>query len=120
MFREFVQPALRQQCDWLDYAMYHLDGTQCICHLDALLEIPSLDAIEWTPQAGVEAGWHERWFPLYKRILDAGKSVQILDARVETMAPILRAIGSRGVYLLCKFSSSAEADQAGRIADRWR
>ncbi len=78
MFRDFVKPALAEQCAWLDHAIYHLDGTQCICHLDHLLAIDSLRAIEWTPQAGIEGGAHERWFPLYKRILDAGKSVQIM------------------------------------------
>ena len=120
MFRDFVQPALTAQCDWLDHSLYHLDGTQCICHLDALLEIEPLDAIEWTPQAGIEGGGHPRWFPLYKRILDAGKSVQIMAGGVETIEPVFKAIGSRGVYLLCGFRSAAEVDDAARIADRWR
>ena len=39
-------PALSEQCQWLDNSMFHLDGSQCIVHLDALLEIDALDAIE--------------------------------------------------------------------------
>ncbi len=120
MFRDFVKPALAEQCAWLDHAMYHLDGTQCICHLDHLLSIPSLQAIEWTPQAGIEDGGHERWFPLYKRILDAGKSVQILGCGVDGIEPILKAIGARGVYILCGMHSQADVEAAARIADRWR
>jgi hypothetical protein len=99
MFDEFVRPALAEQCDWLDHAMFHLDGTQAIPHLPTLLGIPGLDAIEYTPQAGVEDGGHKRWWPLYRTILAAGKSVQIVAVKAAEVAPLLDAIGTRGVYL---------------------
>ena len=99
MFDEFVKPALAEQCDWLDHAMFHLDGTQAVPHLASLLTIPGLDAIEFTPQAGVETGGNERWWPLYRRILDAGKSVQVVAVKPAEVAPLLNAIGTRGVYL---------------------
>lgn len=99
MFDEFVRPALAEQCEWLDCAMFHLDGTQAIPHLSSLLAIPGLDAIEYTPQAGVECGGHERWWPMYRRILAAGKSVQIVAVKPHEVAPLLDAIGPRGVYL---------------------
>ena len=99
MFDEFVRPALAEQCEWLDHAMFHLDGTQAVPHLASLLAIPGLDAIEFTPQAGVESGGHERWWPLYRRILAAGKSVQVVAVKPAEVAPLLDAIGTRGVYL---------------------
>ena len=71
MYRRFVLPALTAQCGWLDHSLYHLDGTQALIHLDALLEIAPLDAIEWTPQAGIETGGNKRWYALYRRILSA-------------------------------------------------
>jgi hypothetical protein len=99
MFDEFVRPALAEQCDWLDHAMFHLDGTQAVAHLPSLLSIPGLDAIEFTPQAGIESGGHERWWPLYRQILAAGKSVQVVAVKPAEVAPLLNAIGTRGVYL---------------------
>lgn len=99
MFDEFVRPALAEQCEWLDHAMFHLDGTQAVPHLPSLLAIPGLDAIEFTPQAGLEGGGHERWWPLYRRILAAGKSVQVVAVKPAEVAPLLDAIGTRGVYL---------------------
>jgi hypothetical protein len=100
MFRRFVVPALTEQCDWLDYSVYHLDGTQAMCHLDALLEIESLDAIEWTPQAGIEGGGHPRWYDLYKRIRAAGKSVYAAGVRPEEeVIALLDAVGPKGMYL---------------------
>ena len=109
MYRRFVVPALTAQCDWLDHSLYHLDGTQAMVHLDALLEIAPLDAIEWTPQAGIETGGDKRWYDLYKRILSAGKSVQVVNVEPDEVVPLLDAIGNQGVYILIQFKDEREA-----------
>jgi 5-methyltetrahydrofolate--homocysteine methyltransferase len=75
MFAEFMAPVLREMCDRVGYCMYHWDGPGAIRHLDHLLSIPGLDMIQWTPGEGHEPPHHERWWPLYHRILDAGKKV---------------------------------------------
>jgi hypothetical protein len=110
MYRRFVAPALTRQCAWLDHSLYHLDGTQAIQHLDALLEIEPLDAIEWTPQAGIETGGHRRWHDLYRRILGAGKSVQVVNVELDEVVPLLDAIGTKGVYVLIQFKNEREVE----------
>jgi hypothetical protein len=120
MFHRFVIPALTEQCEWLDHSMYHLDGTQAVCHLDALLSIDALDAIEWTPEAGIEGGGNARWFDMYQRILDAGKSVQLVGVRQDDIVPVLDAIGGEGVYILTGFSSVADAEDVLSRADPYR
>ncbi|MDR3455875.1 MAG: hypothetical protein P4N60_00395 [Verrucomicrobiae bacterium] len=121
MYRRFVQPSLTAQCDWLDHSLYHLDGTQAMVHLDALLEIAPLDAIEWTPQAGIETGGHKRWHELYRRILAAGKSVQVVNVEPGEVVPLLDAIGHRGVYLLIQFKDEQEVEQVLKsVGDRYR
>ena len=118
MFRRFVAPALAAQCEWLDHSLYHLDGTQALAHLDALLEIEPLDAIEWTPQAGLESGGNRRWHDLYRRILGAGKSVQVVNVELDEVLPLLDAIGRKGVYVLVQFKDEREAEQVlGRVGD---
>ncbi len=120
MFQRFVVPDLIRQCEWLDHSLYHLDGTQAMGHLEALLSIEALDAIEWTPQAGIETGAHPRWFPLYRRILEAGKSVQIMDVHAHDIAPLLNAIGSEGVYLMAHIHSLDEAKAIRKIVEPFR
>jgi hypothetical protein len=105
-FEEFVAPPLRQQCRWLDFSLFHLDGTQCIPHLDILLEIDELHAIEWTPQDGRPSGGSPEWYGLCRRILNAGKSLQAVGVRPEEVEPLLNAIGTNGVYLLVDFRNS--------------
>ncbi|MFP4443238.1 MAG: hypothetical protein ACLFST_08975 [Spirochaetia bacterium] len=120
MFRQFVVPALTEQCEWLDYSLYHLDGTQCICHLDALLEIDALDAVEWTPQAGIEGGADPRWYGMYKKILGAGKSVQIIGVDTGSIQRVLDAVGPEGVYLSLVITGYEDAETAARIIESYR
>lgn len=110
MFEEFVVPSLQRQCAWLDRSLFHLDGPSCICHLNHLLAIPELDAVQWTPGAGQPGAGNAMWYYLYERILDAGKSVQIFGATAEEARSILDAFGSKGVYLSVNVNSEAEAD----------
>jgi len=109
MFREFVVPSLTKQCEWLDYSMYHLDGTTAVHHLDALLEIEALDAIEWTPQAGLPGGGSPQWYDLYRRIKAAGKSVQAINVAPHEVAPLLDAVGPEGMYIMTDCPTETEA-----------
>jgi hypothetical protein len=110
MFAEFVVPPLQRQCEWLDLSLFHLDGPSCIGHLDHLLAIPELDAVQWTPGAGQPGPGNDQWYSLYERILNAGKSVQILGTNVEEAHRILDTFGSKGVYLSVHVTSEKEAD----------
>lgn len=117
MYRRFVVPSLTAQCQWLDHSLYHLDGTQAVQHLDALLEIEPLDAIEWTPQAGIETGGNKRWHDMYRRILAAGKCVQVVNVEPHEVQPLLDAIGGQGVYMLIQFKDEREAEQVLKMVE---
>ena len=118
-FPEMTEAQLRL-CERLDCSRYHLDGTQATCHLDHLLGIEALDAIEWTPQAGIETGGSLRWYGLYKRIIEAGKSVQIMGVRHEEIIPLLDAIGGKGVYIVINFASEREAEELAVKVEAYR
>ena len=76
-FRALVQPSLQKQCRRLDHTVYHLDGPDARRHLDALMEIEELDALQWTCGAGQPDGASERWYPIYDKVAGAGKSLWI-------------------------------------------
>jgi len=92
MFERFVLPALTEQCNWIDYSMFHLDGHQCIPHLDLLLSVDSFDAVEWTPDPQVPGGGSPQWYSMYRKILDAGKSVQTILVQPDEVVPLLDAV----------------------------
>jgi hypothetical protein len=103
MFRTFVVPCLSSQAEWLDYSLFHLDGTTCIQHLDALLEIKALNAIEWTPQAGRPGGGSSEWFPLYRRIKAGGKGIQAIGVEPDEVVPLLDELGPDGTFILMAY-----------------
>jgi len=111
MFRDFVVPPLAAQCDWLDFSMYHLDGTQARHHVPALLEIESLDAIEWTPQAGIPNGGSPMWYDLYRQIKRGGKSVQAVGVEPEDVIPLIEAVGPEGLFITCSAPDEATAER---------
>ncbi len=118
-FRRFVQPALADQGAWLDRSMFHLDGTQAMPQLDNLLAIESLDAIEWTPQAGIPGGGSPEWYGLYRRILSAGKSVQAIGVAFDEVLPLLDATGPEGMLVM---TAAPSEEAARRLLSRvgWR
>jgi hypothetical protein len=120
MFREFVVPALTEQCAWLDYSLFHLDGSQCLDKLDALLEIEPLTAIEWTPDPKAPSGGDPHWYDMYRRILAAGKRVQVLGASAAQIEPLLDAVGGDGIYFLSFFSQAAQAEAFQRVVSMLR
>jgi hypothetical protein len=120
MFGDFVVPVLSEQCAWLDYAMYHLDGTQAMIHLDQLLEIEALDAIEWTAQAGRPGGGDPVWYDLYRRILAGGKSVQIIEVKPHEVIPLINAVGTHGVYITTIAETEADARALAAAVDAYR
>ena len=115
-FRRFVQPYIREQCQRLDYSLYHLDGVGAMRHLDALLEIEELNAIQWTPGVGQPQGGDPCWFDLYKRIRAGGKAVMPCWVEVNELQPLLDAVGPAGVNVLMHFTSERDIDAALEIA----
>ena len=119
-FRRFVVPYIREQCQKLDYSLYHLDGVGAMRHLDALLEIEELDAIQWTPGVDQVQGGDPRWYDLYKRILAGGKSVMPSLVEVDELQPLLDAIGPAGVNVLVNFKTEKDIETAVNIASHYR
>jgi hypothetical protein len=125
-FREFVQPSLRKQCQSLTNSLYHLDGPDAIRHLDALMEIDELDALQWTSGAGQPDGGSEKWYPIYEKVIGAGKGlwVNIFDGSfedwVEKAEKLVATFGSQGLYLLFPDMEERQAIRLIGIAeDKW-
>ncbi len=119
-FRDFVQESLRKQCKYLNHSLYHLDGPDAIKHLDALMEIKELDAVQWTAGAGQVDGGNPKWYPIYDKVIGAGKSmwISIEDGTFEDWVisadNLVKRYGPGRLYLLFP---EMEEEQAIRLMD---
>lgn len=122
-FREFDAAALARMADGMPCCMYHLDGPGAIVHLDALLEIENLRAIQWIPGSGspgggwpAEPGGMLHWLPMLRRIQAAGKGIEIYVNPAD-VRPLMDALAPEGLLLkvMC-----ASADVArGLVRECW-
>ena len=119
-YRRFVQPFIREQCQKIDYTLYHLDGVGAMHHLDSLLEIKELNAIQWTPGVGEPQGGSPKWYDLYRKILAGGKSIMACWVTLDELRPLLDNIGGDGVHIEMDFHNEREVEQALTIVDDFR
>jgi hypothetical protein len=96
MFREFCLPHIIDIAAVLDYPLYHLDGIGAIPHLDAILTVDPIRAIQWVPGAGKEP--IAQWYELIKKVIDRGKSIQVF-AEPHEIADLTAAVGSNRLLI---------------------
>jgi len=110
-FEDLFLPPLIETMRTVDHRIYHLDGTVALHHLDVLLSVPEIQAIQWVPGAGHEEIM--QWVPVIKRIQQAGKSVQVSCAAREIPA-LLNEVSARGLCICTGCGSEAEARELER------
>ncbi len=77
MFEEIFFQTLREEMLHMEKNLYHLDGPGALTHLDTLLEIKELDAVQWVYGAG--NGRASDHIPIYKKIQKAEKGIQMTE-----------------------------------------
>jgi hypothetical protein len=112
MYRKYVIPHLRDQIDAMQYPFYHLDGMGALNHLNSLLEIKPLRAIQWVPGSGKER--IAQWYGVIERILRAGKSVECF-ARADEVDDLVQHVGARGLLI----NVEASKEEAERLVAKY-
>lgn len=119
MFEEFFLPGIVEECRFLDHSIYHLDGPGALRHLDTLLEIPELDAIQWVPGAGNEG--LERWVSVYQRIQEAGKGIEVQGVTTGNIDLLFEELRPEGVFI-CSVGGVDDRESAEAVLkhlERW-
>ncbi len=96
LFDEVFLPGIAEECRFFEASIYHLDGPNALRHLDRLLAIPELNAIQWVYGAG--NGRVSDWMPVYKKVQAAGKGFQ-LHPEPDELDLIFSELRPEGVWL---------------------
>ena len=115
MFDKFAVPEIKAKIDWADHSLYHFDGIEQIRHLDSLLGMKDLSAIQWTPVTGQPGA--ENYLPELKKIQAAGKSL-VLHVNVDNIAFFLDHLSSKGLFLISYTDSKEAADYMVKTAEK--
>lgn len=112
LFNRFIKPNLVASSRAFARSFYHLDGPGQLKHLDSILEIESIQGIQWIPGAGQPD--ISQWPEVYKKIHDAGKLIQIFDFQYCGDGDILEILQNqigdlRGVLMMINASVAEQA-----------
>ena len=114
-YRDLIQPALDGQAKNADCVLYHLDGPDAIRHLDAIMEIDGIDALQWTPGDAGPDGTLPDWDQIYDKVILAGKSlwVKVYSGTpkdwLKSVDRLVQKYGSHSLFLLFPEMSMEDA-----------
>ena len=116
MYREFCHPLLVEEVKPMTHNIYHLDGKGVARHLDLILSVPEIHAIQWVQGMGLDQPIMQ-WLPLLRRIRGAGKSL-VIDLQLAELEPFMEAMRPEGILLCIAADSSLQPDILRRL-ERW-
>jgi hypothetical protein len=92
-FRELFLGDIERQAATVGRAIFHLDGPDAARHIPALLELPALQAIQFTPGAGTPSAL--AWVDMFREVQDRGRSVLVMcpAGEVLELCQVLRPEG---------------------------
>lgn len=114
-FRKYIQPSLKTQSENVDHVLYHLDGPQAIKHMDALMEINGIDALQWTSGDAGPDGTLPDWDVIYDKAIAAGKSIWVkvysgeFEDWIRNVDRLVKKYGSHSLFLLFPEMSMEQA-----------
>ena len=123
-FRKYIQPSLRTQSENVDHVLYHLDGPAAIKHMDALMEIDGIGALQWTSGDAGPDGTLPDWDVIYDKAIAAGKSIWVkvysgeFEDWIRNVDRIVNKYGSHSLFLLFPEMSMEQAAYLLDYADR--
>ncbi len=115
-FNAFCMPVLRQEAESFVHNVFHLDGKGVARHIDSILTLPNLKAIQWVQGYGDDTPIRQ-WIPLIQKIQQAGKSV-IVDLKPEELDDFIRLVDRTGIMLWVDAEPRLQGDILKRVT-RW-
>jgi len=116
MFREFFLEEQIVLSRHLDNSIFHLDGPMALGNLDILLEVDSIDGIQWVPGAGAPPT--SKWIHVCRKILDSGKCLHISCEPWEVKI-LLEELKHGGLFLQTWCNDENEAQRVLKIVEKY-
>ena len=115
-FRDVFLPTIEKQTSFLDHTVYHVDGIGAFAHVDALCDLPRLQALQILPGAGKPSPLH--YMPVLKQVQARGKNLHI-TIPCEEVEDALAGLSARGLFISTSCETEAEARELLTHAAKW-
>jgi hypothetical protein len=116
MFEEFGLPLLREEVKPMTHNVFHVDGKGVLKHLDLILSVPEIQAIQWVQGMGLDMPILQ-WVPLLKRLQAAGKSI-VVDLQLGELEDFIAAMEPEGLLLCLAADEDIQPEIIKRV-EKW-
>lgn len=116
-FDTFVMPTIKNEIAAMTQNVFHVDGKGVARHLDKLLELPEITAIQWVQGMGKDTPIMQ-WVPLIKKVQAAGKSL-VIDLKVSELDSFMSEVSPKGI-LLCIDADLDIQDEIMKRVQKWK
>lgn len=109
MFERFVVPRLKEKATAMGHSIYHWDGPGELPHLDHIVSVPGIDALEYVsvPSDPPNASLH--WLPYYRRVTEAGRGLFLRVSEPELIKELTNQLPAEKLAFATHFPSVAQA-----------
>jgi hypothetical protein len=115
-FADIFLPVIEKQTQYLDYCVFHVDGIGSFAHVDALVELPHLQAIQILPGAGKPSPLH--YLDVLRKVQNAGKNLHI-SIPAEEVKDAIELLSARGLFIDTSCKSEEEAKNLLHKVEQW-
>ncbi len=116
MYEDLFLPALQKRLEFLDYAVYHVDGVRNFVHVDMLCELENLQALQIGPGDSKPSPLH--YMTVLKKVQAAGKNLHI-GIQPNEVRSALRELSAKGLFIITFCRTEDEAKDLLRKAEKW-
>ena len=109
MFDEFALPELREKSEQMAHSIYHLDGPEEWQHLDSILKIPGISAIQYVSLTNAAPNESPHWLPQYRKIAESGKGIFIIGKDPDLFFELANRMPAERLAFHISMNSETEA-----------
>ena len=118
MFEEYGLPILQREVKTMTHNVFHVDGKRVARHLETILSVPEVHAIQWVQGVGDDQPIMQ-WLPFIKRMQDRGVPV-IVDLKKEELDAFMAATRPEKLFLWIATDDEDEELAIIQRLENWR
>jgi hypothetical protein len=116
-FEDYALPVLEREVQNMTHNIFHLDGKGVARHIDAILSVPEVHAIQWVQGVGDDLPIMQ-WVPFIKEIQARGVPV-IVDLSKDELDEFMTAMEPEGLFLWVATETEEEELDLLKRVETW-
>lgn len=117
-FNRFGLPVLEKEVKTMTHNVFHVDGSGVAKHLDTILSVPEVRAIQWVQGVGDDYPIMQ-WVPFIKKLQDREIPV-IVDLSKDDLGDFIDTMNPHGLFLWVATENEDEEQSLLQRIEKWK